>query len=144
LWLLSCEKEGITQYSAYLKNESGHIIEIIPFRGDTIVSQNVIVLNPLNEKQVAVGYYRGMVGNAGFSSDYFSADSIHVVYDNSYRVTHYFHEPVDFARRFYLYSSNRNLMNYNSFAFTTFDNSNTKRNNVYNYTFNSDDYIYSQ
>lgn len=142
---VSCTKEEITNYYAYLKNKTTHQVEIIPYSNGMGVPANVIILTPDGEKQIANGFDRGIVGNAGFNSGVFSnVDSIQVTFDNIYTITHYINTPVNLYPKHYLYRSLRNIANYLSYIFKSEDVSKTKRINTYIFEFTEQDYLDAQ
>src|SRR5215207_10131590 len=102
--LISCVKEPITNYYAYWKNNTTHTIEVKPFSNGFIVSENAVTLMPNSTTKVAEGSDRGISDNGGFSSKHLNADSIHVVFDNTYTMTHYFVTPASLSSKYFLYS----------------------------------------
>ncbi len=130
--LAGCKKEESTNYYAYLKNKTLHKIEIRPYVGNIFPADKVVKLLAGETKQIANGFDRGIVGNVGFNSSYLNAsDSIVVIFDNLYSITHYFKSPVIFSTKYYLYSSLRNVGNYLSYIYTYQDLSKHKRESTY-------------
>lgn len=83
-----------------------------------------------------------IVGNAGFNSKYLNgSDSIIVLFDNLYSITHYINTPLLTARKYYLYASHRNLNNKDSYVYTYRDISKQKRETTYTYEFTEQDYL---
>lgn len=141
-FLNGCTKEEMTLYYAYLKNTTSHKIEIKPYFGGVASSDKTISLLANETKQIASGFDRGIVGNAGFNSQNLSgSDSLVVVFDNSYSITHYLNTPTSLSPKYYLFSSNRNLYNKNNYAYSYQDLSKHKRENNYNYNFVEQDYL---
>ncbi len=142
LTVVSCRKDGITIYSGDLKNATTHSIKILFYSKGAIINQNTINLNSGTEIQIGHGSERGVVNHGGFGSDYFSGvDSVHVVFDNTYRTSHYIHTPANLYPKHYLYTSTRNIGNYLSYAYTYEDESKYKRVSHYVYTFIEQDYL---
>lgn len=138
----SCTKESITIYYAYLKNKSTHQIQIKPYSLGTVVTANIITLTPDQEIKIADGTDRGIQINGGFSSPNFSnADSLVVIFDGLYSITHYFKNPVSTALKYYLNTSTRNLGNKNSYVLVGEDLSKHRRKNSYYYDFTEQDYL---
>ena len=138
----SCIKEKTTSYFTLLKNPTSHKIIIKSYSSGTVDNNHIISLMPNSEFQIANGFDRGIIGNAGFNSPYFeNKDSVRVTFDNLYTITHYFKLPVNFETKYYLYGSNRNLGNYLSYNYSFNDISNYKRDNRYNYIFLEQDYL---
>jgi hypothetical protein len=141
-FLTGCVKEKITLYYAYAKNSTSHKVEIKPYFSGSIPPNRVIVLMANETKEIANGFDRGIVGNAGFNSNYLSgSDSIVVVFDNLYSITHYLNQPGTFASKYYLYASNRNIYNKDNYAYTYEDLSKYKRKSQYVYEFKEQDYL---
>jgi len=143
--LTACIKEKTTSYVVSIKNNSTHQVEIKPYSNGVIVSNNIILLLPTKEIQIAQGSDRGINGNSGFSSKYFAgSDSLRVTFDNLYTITHYLNAPGSYSNKYYLYSSYRNLLNYMSFAYLAKDISKYRRENTYVYEFKEQDCLDSK
>jgi hypothetical protein len=142
LLLIQCAKEKITLYHAFCKNTTSHKIEIRPYFSGSVPSNKIVVLNSNETREIANGFNRGIVGNAGFDSNYLSgSDSIVVVFDNLYAITHYFIQPAMLSSRHYLLSSNRNIYNKDNYTYTFADISKNKRESNYVYEFKEQDYL---
>ena len=143
--LASCIKEDTTNYYAYLKNTTGHQIKIIPYFSGALVQAHIVTLSPNEKKEIANGSARGLQNNGGFSSPYFSgADSLVVIFDSLYSITHYGSLPATVSRKYYLYSSRRNLGNYLSYQLQAKDISAHMRENTYTFEFVEQDYLDSR
>jgi|CXWL01.1.fsa_nt_gi hypothetical protein len=138
----SCTKEAITIYYAYIKNKTTHQIQIKPYSSGGIVTANIISLSPDQEIKISDdGFVRGIALNSGFGSKYFAGvDSLVVVFDNLYSITHYSNTPVSLAPKYYFFSSNRNIGNKYSYVLIGED-SKHKRINSYYYDFTEQDYL---
>ena len=144
-FLVSCQKEYSTTYSAYLKNATNHQIKIQPYTNGNVVTENIINLGPNQQIQIAYGNDRGLENNAGFSSKYFSnADSIIVTFDDLYSISHYIVTPASLNSKYYLYTSIRNLAQKQSYTYTIEDLSSHSRQNTYNYEFVEQYYLDTQ
>jgi hypothetical protein len=144
LILLSCQKERQTSFQAFLINKSGHKIEIRPHFGSTVPSDKIIRLQMNDSFLVGDGFFRGLVAADayGFSSKYLNgADSLRIIFDDVFSITHYVRTPASFAPKYYLYTSLRNLGNYKSYAATSTVISKTAWYNEYKYTFTEQDYL---
>ncbi|MEO7524510.1 MAG: hypothetical protein ABIT58_10470 [Ferruginibacter sp.] len=143
--LSSCQKEETTIYLAYLKNTTNHLIKIQPYTSGYIVTENIINLSPGEKLEIANGNARGLQNNAGFSSKYFStADSIVVTYDDLYSISHYIITPSSLNSKYYLYPSNRNLAQKQSYTYMSENLSSHSRRNTYNYEFIEQDFLDTQ
>lgn len=140
--LISCRKEESTNYLANLKNNTNHLIIIKPYSNGQIVNANVINLSSFQEFQIAKGFDRGLNGNTGFRSKYFAnCDSIRIIYDNLYTITHYINTPLLLNNKYCLYSSNRNIFNAVNYAFSQKQLSKYQLENTYNFEFKEQDYL---
>jgi hypothetical protein len=142
LFLLSCSKEKSTQYIATLTNTTTHKITILFYKGGIVFPTDTIKLFTNQPYEIANGFDRGRSSTPGFSSKYFGGpnDSIVVVFDNIYKVSHYADAPVNLARKYYLFSSLRNIGNPKSYRFelTEEKNGNVKK---HFYDFIEQDYL---
>lgn len=138
----SCKKEEMTSYQAYIENTTSHKIVIHPFFSGTSPLEKRITLQSNEKFQIASGSDRGL-GNQGFSSSYFGGvnDSLIVVFDDLYSVTHYANTPSSLARKYYLFSSSRNISNPNSYLIQTNQISKYQQENTFTYKFVEQDYL---
>ena len=142
VFLGACTKEKITLYHANLKNNTTHKIEIKPYFNGTTSIDKIVTLMPNETHEIANGFDRGIVGNAGFTSRTFSgSDSIIVIFDNIYSITHYFNSPVFLSKKFYFLTSNRNIYNKDNYLYSYNDLSKNKRESNYVYEFIDQDYL---
>jgi hypothetical protein len=140
--LTCCYKEDSTLYYAYMKNTTSHRIEIKPYFAGSVPINKIITLVANDTKEIATGFDRGIVGNAGFNSSYLSgSDSIIVVFDNLYSITHYFSSPAVHTPKYYFLTSNRNIYNKDNYVYTYQDLSKHQRKSTYNYEFKEQDYL---
>lgn len=142
--ITGCTKEKITLYKAYLKNTTSHKIVIRPYFSGVVLPDKVITLlaNNNNTFEIANGFVRGIV-KYGFSSGYFggSNDSVIVVFDDIYSITHYFNTPASLNPKYYLATSHRNIGNPESYKIVSTDLSKYQRENVHTYEFTEQDYL---
>lgn len=140
---LGCVKESSTSYTVKLLNSTIHRIEVIPYQNGSIGSSGSIILMADTEFTIANGSRRGIENQGGFDSKYFSsADSVKVIFDDSFTIIHYFSDlPSSPAERYYDYKSNRNLLNLYSYGYSFEDKSKYSRLAFYTYTFTEKDYL---
>lgn len=138
---ISCSKEEMTVYKGYIKNTTAHEIKILPYFNGTIRNTKVITLMDGDSIQIASGYDRGIVNHGGFNSEYLDGDSIVVVFDNQYSISHYVITPSSLNSKHYLYSSLRNLGNYLGWDYSADDVSRLRREALYIYKFIEQDYL---
>ena len=123
---LSCKKEPVTFYYAYLKNKTAHQIQLKSYSNGTVVAASVITLSPDQEMKIG--------------SNYIIGDSLIVTFDGTHSITHYFVTPTSFARKYYLNSSARNLGNKYSYTLIGEDSKHERKNSYY-YDFIEQDYL---
>ena len=137
-----CIKEGSTSYRAVMINPTMHTIEFRPYYGGVVPPANVFKIGANDTLEIALGSFRGIVGQGGFISKYFAGtDSVLVVYDNLYSIVHYVYTPVALNPRHYLYSSLRNIGNLKSYEYTFKDHYKGFRSSNYKYIFTEQDYL---
>jgi hypothetical protein len=142
---VSCTKERSTNYVATLYNGSSHNIEIKPYYGGVSPANKKINLGPMESKEIANGFDRGIVDHAGFSSAFLgSPDSMVVIFNNAFSITHYTVTPTVFSNKYYLYTSLRNIENYKSYEYKILEDSKHERGVSYKYTFTNQDYLDAQ
>lgn len=143
--MISCIKEKTTDYQAFVKNKSAQNIQILTFGRGNSVPKDTIRLLPNAEFRIAEGFFRGISERVVFISDYFAtSDSVHIIFNGVHRVTHYFNTPAAKFPKHYLYASNRNLFQLDSYNYSHIDDSKYQRTATYVYEFTEDDYRFAQ
>lgn len=144
--LSSCnlEERGSTHYIALLKNSTQHSIKILSYTSGVVLPKDTIKLVNGQELEIANGYDQGIGTSPGFYTQYFVGepkDSVLVVFDNTYSIVHYRQAPEFKSNKYYLQISNRNLMNLDSYSFTSTRITKRSQENVHIYTFTEQDYL---
>ena len=105
-----CIKDYRSLYTATFINTTTHSINILFYKNGSVAPADTIKLLQGQEFEFAKGSVWGNVSVPGFTSKYFgsSDDSIIVVYDDLYKITHYANTPLQPAPKYYLFSSVRN------------------------------------
>lgn len=101
---------------------------------------------PGQQLQIAHGHERGLSDKPGFSSGHYGGpnDSIVVVFDNSYKVSHYANTPAQLAPKHHINISLRNVGNAKSYRLETEHVSKNVWNKDHYYEFVEDDYLYAK
>lgn len=143
--LYGCIKEKMTEFTAELYNATSHDIMILPYKGGVVNPTDTILLGSNQTFEIAHGTERGIKTTPGFYSTYFGSpdDSIVVVFDDAYKVTHYANTPSSLAPKYYLSSSNRNIVNPQSYLFETHEVSRYRQWNHHKYFFAEEDYVFA-
>ena len=141
--LCGCTKEESTISYAYLKNGSTHKVVIRPHFSGIVPPDKIITLFAGETKEIATASFARGIGNQGFSSSYFGApnDSLVVIFDDLYSITHYFNTPATLSPKHYLATSLRNIANPKSYDLQSRDITKYQRENKYTYTFIEQDYL---
>jgi hypothetical protein len=144
--LQGCRKDNITLFSAFLKNTTAHSIKILFYKNGFVSSSDTIKLLTNQEIRIAYGVHRGLLKNPGFYSEYFGSgnDSIVVIFDNLYKVSHYGVLPANLSNRYYEFVSLRHLGNPKSYQFNSTQTAKNKLENVHRYEFVEADYNYAR
>lgn len=144
--IFSCTKEDRTRYTATLKNNTTHKIIVLPYKSGVVFASDTIKLLPNAEFQIASGTQWGLSTVPGFSSKYAGGpdDSMIVVFDNLYKVSHYANTPANLSAKYLLFNSTRNILNPASYIFETIKVSRHLRSNSHRYEFVEQDYLYAQ
>lgn len=144
--LQSCKKDELTQAKAYIKNTTTHSIKILFYKSGLVSANDTIKLTTNQEIEIANGPLRGLIKAPAFNSNYFgsSNDSMVVIFDNLYRVTHYGTLPINLTSKYYDFASLRHIGNPKSYIFTSTQVASTKLENVHRYEFVEADYNYAR
>lgn len=140
LLLSSCKKDYNSRYEATLVNKTSHSIRIMFFNSGIVNSKDTIRLAANQSFEIANGSERGTVSSPGFTSNY-NGDSIWVIFDNLYRITHYTVTPNQTYSKHYLNTSLRNLTNPKSYRFVSTPISSNSNKNEHFYEFIEQDYL---
>ena len=140
---VSCKKDYNSQYTATIINNTTHSIKILFFKSGIVEINDTIKLSQNQQIEIANGTLRGNVTAPGFTSKYFGGnnDSIVVIFDNFYKISHYVNAPLQKAMKHYLYNSPRNILNVLSYRFVTKSSSNNTSQNNHYYEFKEQDYL---
>ena len=138
-----CIKDYRSLYTATFINTTTHSINILFYKNGSVEPADTIKLLQGQEFEFAKGSVWGNVSVPGFTSKYFgsSDDSIIVVYDDLYKITHYANTPSQLAPKYYLFSSLRNIGNSLSYRFVSTPISRHNNNNAHYYDFTEQDYL---
>jgi hypothetical protein len=139
LILSSCKKEPNTIYNATLVNKSNHSIKIMFFNSGIVNPKDTIKLTTNQSFEIANGIERGVITTPFFSSNYYG-DSIWVIFDDTYRISHYSVTPNQSYPKNYPYTSLRNLINRNSYRFVSTPFADSYKNEHF-YEFIEQDYL---
>lgn len=118
-----CIKEYYTLNKAILINNTSHQLTIIPFKVIGIEPpSDTLYLLPNDSITILNGTSRGEKSGVDWEGIFGSfkqvGDSVIVVFDNSFSVTHYYQIPPDSlfrSKKYYLYISDRNILNFDNF-----------------------------
>ena len=139
----SCTKDYNSQYTAVIINNTTHSIKILFFKNGVVSSDDTVRISQNQQFEIASGTQRGNIKAPGFTSKYFGGnnDSVIVLFDNLYKISHYVNAPIQKAPKHYLYSSPRNIQNVLSYRFVTTSTSKNSIQNDHYYDFKEQDYL---
>lgn len=140
--LSGCATEPNTNFKATLKNDSGSKILLTPYLKSSPALDKEVYIVVSESLEIANGSDRGKVDQAGFDSQYLTGmDSLVVIFNDSFRITHYRINPETPSGNHYLNEDLRNLFNYLNYEYSIDDRSRGKRVAYYNYVFTEQDYL---
>jgi len=140
----ACSKtDKMTTLEAWLYNNSSHSILILPYKSGIVLASDTIRLSENDSLQYGLSSDWGDITGPGFYSEYSGGpdDSIIVIYDDIYKISHYANTPVNLAIKYYLFDSKRNIMNPLSYEFSRIENKNESYTNMHKYRFTEQDYL---
>lgn len=144
--LPSCGEEH-TNFKASLENASTVPIVIMPYKDGKVLSSDTIKLLSGESFQIAHGSHRGKIKTPFFITNVLAIgenDSIVVCFDNQFYVSHYVLSPDSLFNKFYLFESDRNIINTKNYNFII---EKERRLSVYTnhiYTFTEEDYNFAK
>jgi len=144
--LPSCIREQITRTEAYFYNNTEHNVFILFYHNGRVAATDSIHLTPNSSYLFEQGSRRGNFVGRGFASDIptQAEDSVIVVFDSNYKVSHYINPPNSYAEKYYDYSSTRNISNVESYEFIREKGKKGVYTNIHNYYFTEADYEYAK
>jgi hypothetical protein len=142
LMLNGCSKEEHTLYIAFLINSTAHNIEIHPYFAGIVPADKIITLNGGGNKEIANGMYRGTGKDPVFLSEYMTgADSLVVIFDQLYSITHYGNPPLILNTKHYFFSSPRNIGNVKNYQIESRKLGKHSIENKFTFIFIEQDYL---
>ncbi|WP_154657180.1 hypothetical protein [Hugenholtzia roseola] len=152
LMLSACNATWVHGVKAIVENESSVPIKIYFFDGgrtsDSILispsqtftyAENAILGGKLEVEDVSIrpDFY---------NNRYFVRDSVVVVFDGLYRVTHYWDTipPAEKPAKFFYYQDNRNFTNHDNFELEVKEKSRQTVDYIFTYTFTEEDYRFAK
>ena len=108
-----------------------------------MLTTDTIKLIPNQPFEFANGSQRGKLTVPGFNSKYSGGpnDSVIVIFDNLYKISHYANTPSSLAPKYYLNTSIRNIVNPKSYRFVSTPISKGGNKNDHYYDFIEQDYL---
>lgn len=140
--LTGCEKK-IPMYRATLFNPTNYNVKILFYNGGVVSANDTIFLDSNTQFLLAYGPLgRGSSSGVGrgFNSDY-NGDSIIVIFDDVYKMSHYIDPPLQLAKHYYLFESLRNIGNPYSYEYAVVKDDDGTPINDHKYYFTQQDYL---
>lgn len=135
-----CTKDGETNVTAYLLNNSGHQIEIYYYNKGVVNVNDTLKVGASQKVYYGESYGRGIWSGATCSFKY-RGDSAIIIYDNSYKITHLWSGFSSSNSKCYLFDNIRNVFNPKNFNSVYNDVSNYSREFTLTFTFTEQDYL---
>jgi hypothetical protein len=134
--------ESRTDNYSFIENKTNHNISINPYLAGNISTSLVFEIGPHEKKLIDYISYGGAIGN-GFSygSTITFQDSILVIFDHKDTILHYKPTLIGSAKRFYPFSSPRNLYNEANYIKTAIEKTSYSSKHYFLYTFTEQDYL---
>lgn len=140
----SCMKERQTFSYQKIYNSTNHTIMIIPFSNGVEKEESKKLLGPNSVIELEYRMVRGINNTPSILFDYFrNVDSLHVIFDNQYQVTHLLLGTSTSTRRNYTLGSNRNLGNRDSYILEKKEDNKYSRTWELQYQVTEQDYLYA-
>ena len=140
---IGCKRDidGRSSIKYYWENKSVNSVEIRPFRNGVLNEEKVILLLPGQKKEVgsAILPDKADLGTC-FSSSFLNADSVKVVFNGVFVITHYFLQGIATWGKHYDYGANRNLSSRTGYVGNITRDVKYGRDIAYNYIFSEQDY----
>lgn len=141
---LHCRQED--KLVARLHNDAGVPVTVLPYKAGSVLPQDTVRLNNGESFRVGFGSSYGDVRTPFFETEILAIgenDSIVVVFDFDFRVTHYIEAPALKSDKCHLYESDRNIIRRKNYEFEIVD---TKggRTNYHDYYFTSSDFEFAR
>jgi len=141
----SCITEKQTFSTQKLYNSTNHTIIIIPFFNGVEIGSKKKMLPPNSVIELEYRFTRGINNVPAIFFDYFkNVDSLHVMFDNQYQITHLLLSTFTSGLKNYASSSTRNLGNVYSYAKEKTEDKKNSRTWEVKYIFTNQDYLDAQ
>lgn len=142
--LSGCIIERSTSYRGVFVNKTAHTIEVKTFRNGVNTPNLTLTILPNSETLFADGTDRGLNDvSAGFNSEAYGGDSVHVVFEGTYLMVHY-GAAVRTSPKYYEQTHPRSLNNASGWLITTPVDKKYRRSHEYRFTFIDQDYLDAQ
>jgi hypothetical protein len=141
LFFTACIKESNTFSTTRFNNTTSHYISVDVYKWGGLVPQHSFFLTP-GESKIVLSTSNGGIGNGiALGSMLMIMDSIKVVFDDLYRITHYKPSLTGTNPHNYPYHSPRNIFNDSSYTRVLKGDRKYRRECDFKYTFTQQDYL---
>ena len=142
--VMGCIKEYVSTMESFLINNTAHQIEVVPYYGGIANMSARVQLSPGQRLSVAREGVRGRSLAATYAMGLQSFDSVVVIYDNLYRVTHRSFRDSTACTKCITFSSNRNISSESSYLKTITKEHRKYLRGYFEYSFTEDDYNFAR
>lgn len=139
-------KDETTTLKSYITNSTlSAKITILFYKTGFVSSKDTLKILPGETIQFGDGWEFGDIKVPMFESEHLGGpeDSVVVIFNDSFSVTHYANTPTDLSSKYYLFESLRNINNPLSYEFETV-RIKKERINYHYYTFTESDYEFAK
>ena len=136
----SCIKESVTLSYSTFYNSTSHQIKVLSYYNGNTLQESSFDLNPNEMKSFLILNNRGIGNGLSFGEYYQQLDSIVVIFDSGYNISHYKPNLIGTNSKFYPFTSDRNIFNGNNYTRTITKDKKYRREWDFKYTFVEQDY----
>mgnify|MGYP003617035450 CR=1 FL=1 len=142
LLFTSCIRDGNTSNNVNIENNTNHIIKLIPYKNGVVDSLKIKAIPNYSSIQIERNNQRGKTEVPVVFWDYFkNLDSIVIIWDNTYSVTHMLSDTFFSAKKYIQFDEIRNIGLNSSYTNTSSNESKIGITWHVNYTFTEQDYL---
>jgi hypothetical protein len=136
----SCIKESVTLSYSTFYNSTSHQIKVLGYYNGNTLQESSFDLNPNEMKSFLILNNRGIGNGLSFGEYYQPLDSIVVIFDSVYNISHYKPNLTGTNSKFYPFTSDRNIFNGTNYTRTITKDRKYRREWDFKYTFVEQDY----
>lgn len=141
LFFASCNKDSVTISNTIFINNTSHSISVFGYNNGLLNQESSFDLNANDIKTVFTLNNRGIGEGLSFGEYFRPVDSFVVIFDNSFKITHYKPTLIGNNPKNYLFGSNRNIYNDSNYTNSIIIDKKFRREWNFEYTFIEQDFL---